>query len=71
MKSIEYSQGKIDTCEQIIRYLNKEIELIKNSPLEKNTPRQITNGGKLHAYRKAIGKAKVIQNIGKKYLDKC
>lgn len=70
MKSIEYAQGKIDTCEQIIRYLNKEIEIIKSRPSEKNTPRQITYGGKLHAYRKALSKAKTIQEIGKKYLGK-
>lgn len=51
-----------DTYEKILRFVEKEIEKVKTSSTEKNTPRQITNGGKLVAYNKVRSKIKSALN---------
>lgn len=52
----KYGNGRISALVEMRNIIKKEIDDIKASPSEGNINRQITNGGKLHAYNKLIQK---------------
>lgn len=64
-----YANGLMKATEHIIRFCQKEISIIKSGNPVKNSPRQITNGGKLLAYNKVLVKLKTKrENIIKRKL---
>lgn len=63
----EYSNGLLKATEQMIYYCEAQINKIKSGTKEANTPRQITNGGKLLAYNKVLTKLMVKKDNILKY----
>lgn len=51
-----YRNGLVNATEHMICFCESEIKKIKGSELVPNSFRQITNGGKLHAYNKMLTK---------------
>lgn len=66
-KSKDYYKGKRDAYFEIKKFILKQIEQYKNEEPEKNTPRQITKGGKLIAFNrlKTLLDVKIDTNIKK------
>ena len=62
-------KDKINAFNQMLRYCEAQIIAIKKDVPEKNTPRQITNGGKLLAYNKIKVKLKRLISIQEKLLN--
>lgn len=59
-----YGMGNLRGMYLVIEWIENEIKRIKDAPLEPNTPRQISNSGKLLAYNKILCRAKGrIQNL--------
>lgn len=52
----EFGNGLMKQTENVIFFVRRQIDKIKMSKQEFNTPRQISNGGKLLAYRKVLEK---------------
>jgi len=61
----KYANGLAKATERMIYFCKAEMKKIKEDTAKPNTARQITNGGKLHAYNKMLSKLiankKVIQ----------
>lgn len=62
----DFEKGGIKAIQTIIDYINSEIVTISTSNPKSNTPRQITNGGKLLALNKLLNKCISIKNRIKK-----
>lgn len=58
MSKQEYGNGLLKDTEQMIYFVQREIDDIKKSEFKPNSNRQITNGGKLLAYNKMLSKLK-------------
>jgi hypothetical protein len=56
--------------EYVLRYCDVQIESVKKDNPEPNTPRQITNGGKLLAYNKIKGRLTAFINTSQGYDEK-
>lgn len=59
----EYANGLAKATEHMIYFCKAEIKKIKESKVEPNTNRQITNGGKLYAYNKILQKLLVKKKV--------
>lgn len=61
MKMLDkFGQGRHSVIKEMICFVKKEIDSIKNeSTAGVSSPRQISNGGKLKAYRKVLDKLNV------------
>lgn len=71
VENTAYANGIVSATKQIMKFVEKEIKKIVDSNTEPNTPRQITNGGKLQAYNKVLQKLQdKKRHTIKKYLVK-
>jgi len=55
----EYANGLLKACDQTIYFCQGKIDKIKASKTKPNTPRQITESGKVLAFQLVINRMKV------------